>query len=604
MLITISEAAKYCNVTETVIKNRLEESILTGQNGQIHFESLPVSAKINYCTNYHHESGFDFAALSQDDKDLVLQRLEIVNQMDQIPPNMSKTSWITQLAEKSNQGVATLYRWQRLWKDEKSMSAFLRKKRTDSGTAKSFSPDAQEWLIMDYLQHLNKLQAYQNTKPEALARGWAFGDYSSACRILKTKVDQDAALYQYAKNGNRGLDNNIVASILRDPSSLQPMQIVCGDHHQFDLFVVVPQLNGKILRPWITAWQDVRCRAIVGWNINLQPNSWTIALATRHMIMPKSDPRNLFYGVPGIVYIDNGKDYRSWHLAGDNWKLMRLGKIDYNQDTQGVFNELGIKQLYALPYNAKAKPIERFFNTIEHQLIETLPGFCGHTNDNKPGAQLRQQINRMELLSLDDFINIINEYIVNSYHNNDHRGRGMDNSSPITVWNQYVNNGFKPVLTNGETVLNALLIKEKRPKKVERHGVRFNNEFYYNDILIFHIGQHLQLRYDPTDLSRVWLYNQNGFLTTADRFNYAGYLDNDEQIGSRIAQQRHQKKQIREKYIKLSGGIDRADNTKGDSFSLKNNPYEQEANENNKKQWQQDSENFSDIYPFLPPIEN
>ena len=57
------------------------------------------------------------------------------------------------------------------------------------------------------------------------------------------------------------------------------------------------------------------------------------------------------YGIPEEIYTDNGKDYISKELDPKN--------------PESVLNVLKIGVIHALPYHGQAKPIERFFNTLE-----------------------------------------------------------------------------------------------------------------------------------------------------------------------------------------------------------------------------------------------
>jgi hypothetical protein len=71
---------------------------------------------------------------------------------------------------------------------------------------------------------------------------------------------------------------------------------------------------------------DMRTRSLVGWCISFAPNSRTIAMALHHAILPKNDPAFPQHGLPSSVYIDNGKDYRSKYLNGEE---ISIGRIDY-----------------------------------------------------------------------------------------------------------------------------------------------------------------------------------------------------------------------------------------------------------------------------------
>ena len=68
----------------------------------------------------------------------------------------------------------------------------------------------------------------------------------------------------------------------------------------------------------------------------------------------------LAWGAPGAVRCDNGKEFISRH-------------------TRTALTDLGIAQETAPPFQPERKPfIERALGTFSHDLLELLPGFCGH----------------------------------------------------------------------------------------------------------------------------------------------------------------------------------------------------------------------------------
>jgi putative transposase len=50
-------------------------------------------------------------------------------------------------------------------------------------------------------------------------------------------------------------------------------------------------------------------------------------------------------------------------------------------ETTGLLSRLGITPMFALPYNARAKPVERFFLTMEDQFGTRWPSYCGRKHD-------------------------------------------------------------------------------------------------------------------------------------------------------------------------------------------------------------------------------
>lgn len=133
-----------------------------------------------------------------------------------------------------------------------------------------------------------------------------------------------------------------------------------GDHGQFDVFVI--DHDGRIVRPWLTAWYDGGSGCLVGWTISTNPNSRTITQAFARAAASKFG--NPIKGVPKAVYVDNGRDYRCEALEGGTLRWRELGKIDHDIGSSPLYEALQVQVLHAKAYHGWVKPIERFFRTL------------------------------------------------------------------------------------------------------------------------------------------------------------------------------------------------------------------------------------------------
>jgi transposase InsO family protein len=190
--------------------------------------------------------------------------------------------------------------------------------------------------------------------------------YSTVRRIIR---GIPPSLRTLGREGRKAFDSRYGVFVPRSYADLRNREIFCGDHHEFDLFV--HSRSGKLLRPWISAWLDLKTEVLTGWFISERPNSQTIALAFRHAVLPKSEG---IMGLPDSIYVDHGRDFRSHYLEGQTKRLSRIqtGSVDLfaqvhslgitdQRVMDGLWQSLGITVRHAIPFNAQAKPIERFF---------------------------------------------------------------------------------------------------------------------------------------------------------------------------------------------------------------------------------------------------
>jgi hypothetical protein len=304
------------------------------------------------------------------------------------------------------------------------------------------------------------------------------------------------------RGGDKLFTDGSAPFLERDYSALHTNETWCGDHHQFD---VVINHNGQLLRPWLTAWEDMRSRVIVGWRIFPHaPNADTILLALRAGI----DAR----GVPEGTLIDNGRDYLAWALNGrtraDRWRGTRV-RIDYDAPyLGGLFESLGIAVTHCQPYHGQSKPIERFFGTLESQFGKTWATYCGNKPAERP-EDLQAQIERGNAPSLDTFAEAFASWLA-TYHAARHTGDAMDGRSPDEVYAASWNGHSKRVCS--EDLLWWLTLKPQHPTKVGQLGVRCNGLHYgaLEPKLFEYRGREVLVRHDPAIVNAVFVCDLEG----------------------------------------------------------------------------------------------
>ncbi|MDD2315756.1 MAG: transposase family protein, partial [Desulfobacterales bacterium] len=272
--------------------------------------------------------------------------------------NKNKTADLKKYAESLGKGYSpqTLYR---LKATADQAQAAARKNKEDAIFAqikaltpeygqnknklRAWSPEAVIFAAKLYLsqRNLNVSTIYREVKNTALVEDWKIGSYDSLNNIIQ-RINKPTQ--HLARKGKRAFEAAYQTKILRDYNEIEPNFMWCGDHHIFDVFVRVPDGSGgwQTKRPWITAWMDMKSRSFMGWIISFQPDSDCIAQALAHAIADKNDPNFPQHGRPDSVYIDNGKDYRSKRLNGQE---IKIGPIEYPEIIE-EYRSLGIAPFY------------------------------------------------------------------------------------------------------------------------------------------------------------------------------------------------------------------------------------------------------------------
>ncbi|MEN9844127.1 MAG: transposase, partial [Pseudomonadota bacterium] len=212
----------------------------------------------------------------------------------------------------------------------------------------------------------------------------------------------------------------------------------------------------------------------------------------------------LEFGVPETLKTDNGKDYTSNHLTR-------------------VLMSLGIEQSLCPPFTPNMKPrIERFFKTFSHDLLELMPGFAGHNvaqaqelrSHKAFSDRMFKKSKDIELKMTPVELQTFCDNWCDGYHHRVHDGDGMNGKTPFEVvanWQQPV----KKVMN--ERALDLLLAEmpgrdglrtiRKEGLVIQEGGVKVD---YIAAELGAMVGDKVQVRYDPVDLGRVYLFNEAG----------------------------------------------------------------------------------------------
>lgn len=172
-----------------------------------------------------------------------------------------------------------------------------------------------------------------------------------------------------------------------------------------------------------------------------------------------------------------------------------------------------IRTVFAIPYNARAKPIERMFNTFESQFGKKFPSYVGSDTQKRPESL--KDIDIMECPTLEEFIELHDEYVYSTYCNSVHSGEGMDGMTP----NQAYSSKPFTVRKVSEEVLRLCLMRIKGKRVVQRNGVTFNGEHYYMGAMnINFVGKSVFARYDPNDPDILHIFDLNdNYLTEAHK---------------------------------------------------------------------------------------
>jgi len=436
---------------------------------------------------------------------------------------------------------ATLYRWKSKYRLQ-GLAGLLDTRGRPAVDAEPISPEAFELFKSMYLspQQLSVKLCWQNVNyvNTSEKRGWTIPPYKRLVEYVNANIPCPFAVLH--REGLSAYKAKCAPYIQRDADSIEPGEIWCGDHHQFNILL---RHRGDWLRPWITAWEDMRSRLIVGWHISAGPNQATILRAMKRGVEK--------YGPPEGAKIDNGRDYDSQMWTGVTKKQRRALRKGYLDEElwAGVYGMMGVTVSFALPYHAQSKPLERFFDTLDCRFCKTVPTYCGKDSGRKPedlAAYLESKEGLADAYDLESFAELVGRYI-EAYNNSPHSGVGMDGRTPAEVFSTRTR---QRVLLDG--ALELLCMVWSKEQTIGRNGVRLKGVYYgqYDMELFTHQNKRVRVAYDPDDLRRVYVYDARTLRLLAvaeqNQLMQYGKAVAEEDLREAMRQQRHAAKVARQ----------------------------------------------------------
>lgn len=505
MLMAVSERAVRRKATQEEAFGRTGFRYVGGINGgkrlEILLEALPTEAQ----TAYHNQHGEFSASIVNHEQYTLSQRqkgefrAQAVSQYsryrrEQHRAGQTKETEIMQsFVEQWNAQhpdftftTKTLYEWRR--KSKAGDPDKLVDKRGGYNRGKSSIPVE----MLDYFKHLYLQESkpsiancFRLTKYEADRRGIVIPGIRAFEIAAGNFPAPIVALY---REGGKYFSDRYMPYTERDYEELAPNDRWVSDHHLWDVFVRVPDGKGgwKAIRPWGTYWMDMRTRKIVSSIIrNGDPNSDVVVCSFGIGVET--------FGIPRSVLLDNGRDYKA--------------KDVFNTQCKEVIDSLAVNlqldTVYAIPYNAKAKPIERTFDTFEQQFGKLHPTYAGSNAKVRPESL--QTLDIMDYPTLDEFTAMHDQYVYEVYNESPHSGSYMYGKSPNQM---YATLPFTVRRTTRE-VLYFSLMRVKGKRIVQRNGITFNGIHYYNDSVINYIGKPVYARYSPKEPDILYIFDEH-----------------------------------------------------------------------------------------------
>jgi putative transposase len=446
---------------------------------------------------------FSLENLSEKKWEVALKRFEIIKPLLEIKRTKEL---FEKVAKEHSIGIATLYRWIKLYDEHGTVSSILGKPK-NGGRGKSRLSKEQDKIIDEainkiYLNSSRKsinrtIRAINETciaknilAPHATTIRNRIKDYSEE-EIMRRRVGVKEANYKFKP---------IKGS---SPEVHYPYSLVQIDHTRVDIILVDEHTRAPYKRPWLTVAIDSYSRMVVGFYLSFEtPGALGTGLCIAHSILPKEiwlEKRGVkahwpCWGKIDTIHLDNAKEFRG--------NVLKKACQNYNINIE--FRPV------ATPH--WGGQVERLLGTFSKE-IHDLPG----TTFSSPLLRKNYDSQKNASFTLNEFEKWLTLYITNVYHLKIHSSLGMTPLDKFT----------KGILGDDDELGIGIVPKiqdERRLKldfmpyierTIQEYGVIIDHVTYYHDVMRKYIHskdknglkRKFLFRRDPRDISIIFFYD-------------------------------------------------------------------------------------------------
>ncbi len=262
------------------------------------------------------------------------------------------------------------------------------------------------------------------------------------------------------------------------------LEVTEADGTLLDILIVDPDTGDVLGRPYCTAVIDVWSRAILALVITFTPFSAPTLLMALKMACNQNCTQNMG-GVMETVVFDNGSDYGS-------------------DAVRNFCRKTGIQIETCAPRDPNGKPhIERFFKTLNHQLIHILKG----TTFSNPMDRGDYLSSKYASVTMETLKSHVFEWLEKDYHIRIHRGFGR---TPFHAWEESAKDHLPLTFPEEDLEIIARSVIER---SINHGRIQFENQHWYSHALAMleqQLGTHglpdkVKVYVDELNLDRLYV---------------------------------------------------------------------------------------------------
>lgn len=313
--------------------------------------------------------------------------------------------------------------------------------------------------------------------------------------VYRLLANADAYQLAVLRDGKAGADKRFrqVKGTVVTKHILERVEV---DHTPLDLFLIDETTGVALGCPMLTMLIDHFSRMPLGYYLSYNgASAGAVMGALRHAILPKETAERAIpnlktenawpcYGRPDLLVVDNGLEF-------------------HGLDLDSVAYDLGIRIQYCPKHEPRFKGvIERYLKTINYFFCHQIPG----TSFARLHLRGDYDPAKHALLTLAEFKQVVEKWIVDVYAQTVHRSTGM---TPWAKWHQGRSSRVVELPSNLRAFKNRIgLVNERSLRRdgVVLAGIRYNGDALGPILRRYGEGIKVRVLYDPEDLGEIQVW--------------------------------------------------------------------------------------------------
>jgi putative transposase len=360
-------------------------------------------------------------------------------------------------------------------------------------------------------------------------------------RFAADYYEQHRTTWIQMREGEKALKDKLLPYIERDINRLEVGDVFVADG-KTTTFNIINPYTGHAQKATLIGHLDWKSKDLAGWELMLTENVQAIASSLRNGIMRLGRTCK-------ITYQDNGKAFKA--------RFFQNSPSFEECGFYGVFGRLSITPVFSMPYNARAKVIERFWREFVEGGEKLVPSFTGTSPTDKAAYVMRNEKFHKQLheekygvdgvaITLDEAKYFIDNWLsfYRSLESPHVSGKAIGE-----VFNEarIIDNPIQ------EKLLDDLMMQlEDKDYKIGRNGVNILNSHYYAPELTHIVGDDVRVKVSIFDYSYVKVFTCDGrFVCRAERVEkthpmafHLGNAKDQQDFKERLKIQQRAKKEV------------------------------------------------------------